>query len=196
MQEPFFPGKHWETHDRSGWSEPTLEAVRSFAATGQTLSMMIVQHGRIVDMWGDVTQKIEVRSVRKSFLSALFGVHEKSINLGMTLEELDIDDRDPKLTPDEKQATILDLLRSRSGVYHAAARETAAMRAGRPARGLFCLNRQLDALLSLSFVFPFLAVMNQPFSFHVFVLQAASRLARTFTTTIGISTFWELYSRR
>ena len=35
----------------------------------------------------------------------------------------------------EKQATTLDLLRGRSGVYHDPARETAGMRAQRPVRG-------------------------------------------------------------
>lgn len=49
--------------------------------------------------------------------------------------KLRIDDRPPALTPLEKQATILDLLRARSGVYHDAARETAGMRARRPVRG-------------------------------------------------------------
>src|SRR4029079_9227231 len=52
-----------------------------------------------------------------------------------TLGDLGIDDRPPRLTEIEKQATILDLLRARSGVYHDAARETAAMRAARPPRG-------------------------------------------------------------
>ena len=39
------------------------------------------------------------------------------------------------LTFAEKQATILDLLRARSGIYHDAARETPLIRARRPIRG-------------------------------------------------------------
>ncbi len=132
-----YPGAHWERHTRLGWSEPLLQAARNYAATKKTTAMMIVQGGQVVDQWGDVNKKIEVRSIRKSFLSALYGIHvsEGHIDLGRTLSELGIDDRPPALTVIEKQATILDLLRARSGVYHDAARETAAMRAKRPVRG-------------------------------------------------------------
>jgi len=99
--------------------------------------MMIVQGGRVVDQWGDVDKKIEVRSIRKSFLSALYGIHvsDGRIDLGKTMAEIGIDDLPPALTAAEKQATILDLLRARSGIYHEAARETPGMRAKRPARG-------------------------------------------------------------
>ena len=132
-----YPALHWEKHDQAGWSQPLLAAVRSYAATKKTASVMIVQGGRVVDQWGDVDKKIEVRSIRKSFLSALYGIHvaEGHIDLGKTLGEIGIDDMAPELTAVEKQATVLDLLRARSGVYHAAARETPAMRAKRPTRG-------------------------------------------------------------
>jgi CubicO group peptidase (beta-lactamase class C family) len=86
---------------------------------------------------GDVTLKVETRSVRKSFLCALYGIHvaEGHIELGKTLGEIGIDDKAPSLSAVEKEATILDLLRARSGVYHAIARETATMKAARPLRG-------------------------------------------------------------
>jgi CubicO group peptidase (beta-lactamase class C family) len=132
-----YPGAHWEKHNRAGWSEPLLKAAREYAATKKTAAFLVVQSGRIVDQWGDLDKKIEVRSIRKSFLSALYGIHvaEGHIDLGKTLGELGIDDRPPALTPTEKQATILDLLRARSGVYHDAARETAQMQSKRPTRG-------------------------------------------------------------
>lgn len=132
-----YPGARWEMHSRAGWSVPLLQATRNFASTRKTAAMMIVQDGRVVDQWGDVARKIEVRSIRKSLLSALYGIHvaEGRIDLGKTLDDLGLDDRPPALTTEEKQATILDLLRARSGVYHMAARETAVMRAGRPSRG-------------------------------------------------------------
>jgi CubicO group peptidase (beta-lactamase class C family) len=68
-------------------------------------------------------------SVRKSLLSALYGIHvdEGTINLDKTLEELNIDDQF-SLTKEEKQAVIRDLLKSRSGVYHPAAYETTQMK--------------------------------------------------------------------
>jgi CubicO group peptidase (beta-lactamase class C family) len=132
-----YPGQNWQPHSRKGWSEPLLAAARQYASTRKTLAVMVVQSGRVVDQWGPVDQKIEVRSIRKSFLSALYGIHvaEGRIDLGKTLGEVGIDDVPPVLTSVEKQATILDLLRARSGVYHDASRETPGMHARRPARG-------------------------------------------------------------
>jgi len=127
----------WEPHDRARWSGPLLAKAREAMAGKNTHAVMIVQGGRIVDEWGGIDDKIEIRSIRKSFLSALYGIHvaEGRIDPGKTLGELGIDDQPPALTEIEKQATVLDLLRARSGVYHDAARETVAMRAARPPRG-------------------------------------------------------------
>jgi CubicO group peptidase (beta-lactamase class C family) len=84
-----------------------------------------------------VARKYRVHSIRKPFLSALIGIYagRGKINLDATLAELGIDDIPPSLTPEEKKATVRDLLKSRSGVYHEAAAETEGMAAGRPARG-------------------------------------------------------------
>lgn len=132
-----FPGKTWEVHSRTGWSETLLKATREYMAAQKTAAVMIVQSGKVVDQWGDVSQKIQARSVRKSFLNALYGIHvaEGHIDLGKTLSQLGIDDNAPSLTEVEKQATVLDLLRSRSGIYHTVSRETPWMKWSRPPRG-------------------------------------------------------------
>jgi hypothetical protein len=103
-----YPGASWEPHSRQGWSEPLLKAAREYMRSKQTAAVMIIQGGRVVDQWGDVGRKWEVRSIRKSLLSALYGIHvaEGQIELGKTLAEIGIDDT-PPLTPIEKQATIL-----------------------------------------------------------------------------------------
>ena len=36
--------------------------------------MMIIQGGKVVDQWGDTDKKIDAYSVRKSLLSALYGI--------------------------------------------------------------------------------------------------------------------------
>ena len=132
-----YPGRTWEMHSRAGWNEPLLKGVRDYMAKQKTAAAMIVQSGKVVDQWGDVSRKIQVRSVRKSFLNALYGIHvaEGHIDLGKSLAQLGIDDNAPSLTAIEKQATVLDLLRARSGIYHLVARETAYMRGNRPQRG-------------------------------------------------------------
>jgi hypothetical protein len=48
---------------------------------------------------------------------------------------LNIDDIPPSLTKEEKKATVSDLLKSRSGVYHEAAAESRDMVGMRPVRG-------------------------------------------------------------
>lgn len=131
-----YPGADWMPHSRAGWSESMLKAVHEYMAGKKTAAVMIVQSGKVVEQWGEVARKIPPRSVRKSFLNALYGIHvaEGHIDLGKTLAELGIDDNAPSLSEIEKQATVLDLLRSRSGVYHLVTRETPNMKAGRPPR--------------------------------------------------------------
>ena len=73
--------------------------------------------------------RYNVHSIRKSFLSALYGIHvrEGRVDLAATLESLGIDDNEPSLTPVEKKATLHDLIEARSGIYHAALYETAGI---------------------------------------------------------------------
>jgi CubicO group peptidase (beta-lactamase class C family) len=98
---------------------------------------MIVQHGRVVAQWGDPTAKSKLHSVRKSLLSALIGiaVEAHKIDLGATMEGLGIDDKAPSLSAVEKTATVADLLKARSGIYHLALGETPDMAQRRPERG-------------------------------------------------------------
>ena len=131
-----YPGAEWEKHSRAGWSQPLLKAAHDYMAGRDTSAVMVVQGGRVVEQWGDVARKINIRSARKSLLSSLYGIHvaEGHIDLGKTMGELGIDDNEPALTEIEKQATILDLLRARSGIYHPALYEAPGMKAARPKR--------------------------------------------------------------
>jgi CubicO group peptidase (beta-lactamase class C family) len=97
----------------------------------------VVDRGILVWDYGLTAKTYVVQSCRKSFLSALYGIYVErgDIDLSSTLEELEIDDLPPVLTPEEKQATIHQLLQARSGVYHEAAAESQSMKDARPARG-------------------------------------------------------------
>ena len=66
----------------------------------------------------------------------LYGIHEHEgrIELNKTLGELKIDD-EPPLTETEKTARVIDLLKSRSGVFHTAAYQSARAKSLRPPRG-------------------------------------------------------------
>lgn len=135
-----FPGKDWERWDspeKAGWSTAGLKKARSHAATLKTSALMIVQGGKVVDEWGETRRPFKCHSMRKSIMSALYGKHvlAGTIKLATPIGELGINDNEPSLTEIEKKATVGDLLKARSGIYHPALYETAKMAATRPKRG-------------------------------------------------------------
>ena len=84
---------------------------------------MVVANGAVVASWGDVDRRFKCHSVRKSFLSALYGIYwdRGALELNKTLADLGLDDDPHPLLETEKRARILDLLKARSGVFHPAA---------------------------------------------------------------------------
>jgi CubicO group peptidase (beta-lactamase class C family) len=135
-----FPGKSWQPHSSSEtakWSTEKLAAAHAYAGSIHSSAVMIVQGGQVVDQWGDIDKKISSYSVRKSLISALYGIYsaEGVIDINQTLDQLGIDDSPEPLTKEEKQARVVDLLRARSGVYHVVDFETDLMKKNRPARG-------------------------------------------------------------
>src|SRR5262249_27653401 len=126
------------TPEAAGWSVDKIAEARSWSRQiAPTAAVMIIQHGVIVAEWGDTAVKSNLHSVRKSLLSALIGiaVDEHRIDLSATMDRLGMDDNAPSLTPTEKTATVGDLLKARSGIYHPALYETAGMARRRPLRG-------------------------------------------------------------
>jgi CubicO group peptidase (beta-lactamase class C family) len=122
---PDFPGAHWEpivSPESVGYSTAKIEMVRALLEDLDTTAAMVVVHGRVLFQYGDVARVSYVASIRKSILGMLFGEHvaRGEIVEQSTLAQLGIDDVGG-LTAEEKQATIGDLLGSRSGVYHPAA---------------------------------------------------------------------------
>jgi len=122
-----------------GYSSTELDEAKVFAETSGFDAVMALHDGKVIFSWGEITENYLLHSIRKPLLSSLYGIHVNygNINLQETLEELNIDDIPPGLTDDEKQATVHDLIRSRSGVYHVAAAELAGVGwiENRPERG-------------------------------------------------------------
>src|SRR5580700_10381265 len=78
--QEIFPGKSWQpisSPEKAGWSTQKLAAARAYAAADSihTSAVMIVQGGEVVDQWGDIAKKISSYSVRKSLISALYGIY-------------------------------------------------------------------------------------------------------------------------
>jgi CubicO group peptidase (beta-lactamase class C family) len=135
-----FPKRDWAQIDNvqeSQWDMHKLSLAQQDAERIHSSAVVIVQCGKVVGQWGDPATKITSFSVRKSFISALYGTYaaEGVIDIKQTLEQAGIDDSPSPLTHEERQARIVDLLRARSGVYHAADFETDFQRKGRPSRG-------------------------------------------------------------
>jgi CubicO group peptidase (beta-lactamase class C family) len=119
-----------------GWSPERLHRLASELYGQEVAALMVITGGQVVYEWGQTTVNYQAHSMRKSLLSALYGiaVERGQIDVSWTLGELGIDDLSP-LTEEEKEATVADLLQARSGVYLPAAGETKGMADARPARG-------------------------------------------------------------
>jgi len=129
------PWLRYETPEAGGFSSRALAAIEQRLYALPTTSMMIVQAGKIVYDYGDISEVSYLASARKSVLSMLYGnyVAKGIIDLDRTLSDLGIDENDGGLLPIERTATIRALLTSRSGVYFPAS--SAGSAAVMPPRG-------------------------------------------------------------
>ncbi len=138
------PAVCWEranSPEALGWSSEKLEGLIPRLEQIYASALIVVTDNQVVFEWGNTTNNFFTHSVRKSLMSALYGVYkaEGVIDISKSLEKLGIDDITP-LTVAEKQATVADLLKARSGIYIPAAGETAGMAADRPERGSHAPN--------------------------------------------------------
>ena len=139
----YFPGDNWEYLDEtaSGWSSERLKLADGAAKKIGTTSYMVIHKGKVVHSMGPTSSPSPIYSVRKSILNMLFGLYENEckFNLNSTLDDLNITDIDSDgvigLLAIEKKATVSDLLKSRSGVYHLSAYEDPTLASKRPERG-------------------------------------------------------------
>src|SRR5580692_11993688 len=134
-----YPNATWTSvkPEDDHWSSAKLNDAWLYAQAIGSGAVLIVDDGVVVGQWGAVDRKWPCYAIRRGFLSALYGiaVGEGQVDLQKSLDQLGIDDLPPSLTAQEKQASVLDLLKSRSGIYHPAATDTPEMKAHRPKRG-------------------------------------------------------------
>lgn len=120
------PAERWMRYaevEEAGFDAARLEAARKTWEGLPSSAFMVIADGAVVASWGDVERRFMCHSVRKSFLSALYGIYwdRREIDLNKTMADLGIDDGPSPLLEVEKQARILDLLKARSGIFHPAA---------------------------------------------------------------------------
>ena len=134
-----YPQSHWlqySSPEEAGWSSSELESIRLEADKIGSAAVMTVYKGHVLFAWGDVSRRYKCHSVRKSLLSALIGIYvdRGQIQLDKTVAELGIDDISP-LSDEEKESTVGDMFKARSGIFHPAAKETSGIEGSRPKRG-------------------------------------------------------------
>jgi CubicO group peptidase (beta-lactamase class C family) len=119
-----------------GWLSAKLNGLIPELEKFGTDALMVITDGKVIFEYGSTTNIIRSHSMRKSLLSALYGIYTANgkIDTNATLEQLEITES-TSMTSQEKQATVLDLLKARSGVYIPAAAEAPSMRKARPQRG-------------------------------------------------------------
>jgi CubicO group peptidase (beta-lactamase class C family) len=120
------PGEDWMRYTdvaEAGFDIERLEAARVTWEGLPSSAFLVIADGAVAAAWGDVERRFMCHSVRKSFLTALYGIYwdRGEIELNKTLADLGIDDEPDPLLDTEKRARILDLLKARSGVFHPAA---------------------------------------------------------------------------
>lgn len=139
LAQGIFPGNHWlqyENVNDAGFLPEKLKNVKAKFDSTAAASLLVIYKGRVLISFGDNTRRFMAHSIRKSFMSALYGVYINNgkLNLNTSLQALNIDEISP-LTAEEKQATIRDLLSARSGIYLPAAYSPKGMAKNLPARG-------------------------------------------------------------
>ena len=130
LEAAFGPGTcrdagSWARHDspeEGGFSTDGLAQVDDFLAGTDASALIAISEGKVVYQYGLTGRRYASHSIRKAFLSALFGNEAASglINMDSTMGELGISDLTP-LTETEQTATVRDLMQARSGIYLPAA---------------------------------------------------------------------------
>jgi len=133
-----FPGAHWEVVDpsRAGCDAIAMAEAAALCDSAHVAALFAVRGGRVVLSYGTPERRLRLASARKSMLHAVIGFQLAAgrMDLDRTLAQMGIDDKTP-LTNAEKQATLRDLTRARSGVYLPAAFEMRSNAESRPPRG-------------------------------------------------------------
>lgn len=102
------------------YTQSRLDLLTSFLENNLTTTgMIILQNGKVIYEYGDIKEVSYTASCRKSILSMLYGkyVENGTIDLNQTIGDIGINEEDG-LLPQEKEATINNIITARSGVFH------------------------------------------------------------------------------
>ena len=103
--------------EQAGFDAAKLAAARQTWESLPSSAFLVIADGAVVASWGEVERRFMCHSVRKSFLTALYGIYwdRGVIDVNKTLADLGIDDHPEPLLETERTARILDLLKAPLG---------------------------------------------------------------------------------
>lgn len=133
-----YPNPSWNkvSPEKYGYRNDMGNEIEQFIAANMTTTgLVVVVGGEIIYQYGNLTQLSYLASCRKSVLAMLYGkyVENGTIDLSLMVGQMGMDDVGG-LLPIEKEASILNCITARSGVYHIAS-NTGDDRAYAPERG-------------------------------------------------------------
>ncbi len=123
VHKPAYKGTAFKKHlslEKTGFKKSTLEEITQYLKlNSETTGMLVLHDGKVVYEYGNIEEVSYNASCRKSILSMLYGkyVENGTIDLNQTIGDIGIDEKD-ELLPQEKEATVNDIITARSGVFH------------------------------------------------------------------------------
>ncbi|MCK9305435.1 MAG: serine hydrolase [Bacteroidales bacterium] len=123
-QQVIYPDEEWAKADpeKYGFSAEKLEALKAYIIDSmRTTGLSVIIEGEQIFEFGNLKRVSYIASCRKSVLAIMYGkyVENGTIDLNKKISELGINDVQG-LLPIEGEATVKDLIKARSGVYHPA----------------------------------------------------------------------------
>ena len=97
---PMYPGERWlqyATPEEAGWSSEKLQSAAAMIEEAESAAVVVIYNGAVLAHWGEPSRRFMCHSMRKSILSALYGiaVDRGSIDMDATMHDLGIDDISP-----------------------------------------------------------------------------------------------------
>jgi hypothetical protein len=124
-----------EASNPTFWPEEITSQIGCAADRIGSSAFVVIHRGNVVLEWGAISKRLNIRSVRKSLLSALIGiaVERKLLDIGRPVGSFDLPEGE-KLNAVERSATVRELMMSRSSIYLRAVNETPMTMLKRPRR--------------------------------------------------------------
>jgi hypothetical protein len=116
----------------SGWDFTKLKNAEDYSHIIGTFAFILMTDGKVIKAWGDTVTPSNLQSARKAISSMIYNIYlgkgKGRLDPDKTLAELGIDDYPNPLTDIQKQAKVIHLIKSISGINHNADAEIQQMR--------------------------------------------------------------------